>query len=97
MGLHQHLHPDELQRLLLLVCVFDMIFFSYYLFTYEIKEQNTISDSLFSRVEYAITLSITLTIRMLGVALYLARYRNSREVCWIIQGFTGISLTLLGW
>jgi hypothetical protein len=97
MGLHQHLHPDELQRLLLLVCVFDMFFFSYYLFMYEIKEQNTISDSLFSRVEYAITLSITLAIRLLGVALYLARYRNSREVCMIIQGFTGISLTLLGW
>ena len=75
MGLEAHLHPDGLQYLLLGVCVFDMIFFSYYLFAFELQEKQTISDSLFTRVEYAAVLSITLTIRQTGAVMFFLRYR----------------------
>ena len=97
MGLEQHLHPDGLQYLLVGVCVFDMIFFSYYLFAYELLEQSTISDSLFTRVEYAAVLSITLTIRLTGAVMYFVRYRFQDTCGWLVTGFVGVSLTFFGW
>ncbi len=95
-GLNRHLYPDGLQFALLAVCLFDLIFFSYYLFTYEIASQNTISDSLFQHVEYLIILSVTLAIRSLGVALYLMRYRNE-GTDWVMAGFAGLFVALFGW
>lgn len=97
MGLEQHLHPDGLQYLLVGVCVFDMIFFSYYLFAYELQEQSTISDSLFTRVEYAAVLSITLTIRLTGAVMYFVRYRFQDTCGWLVTGFIGVFLTFFGW
>ena len=96
MGQSAHLCPDALQLALLAVCLFDLIFFSYFLFTYELSWQNTISDSLFEHGDYATILSITLTVRLLGVGLYFLRYRNEAQG-WIITGYTGIFLTLFGW
>lgn len=95
-GIYKHLYQDWLQLFLLAVCLFDLIFFSYYLFTYELAKQNTISDSLFEHQEYTIVLSITLAIRSTGVALYLLRYRNEANG-WVIAGFAGITVTLFGW
>jgi hypothetical protein len=95
-GAYKFLYPDRLQLFLIGVCLFDLIFFSYYLFTYEIARQNTISDSLFEHVEYAVILTVTLSVRCLGVVLYLCRFRNEAP-CWIIVGFTGVFVTLLGW
>ena len=97
MGLEAHLHPDGLQYLLLGVCVFDMIFFSYYLFAFELQEKQTISDSLFTRVEYAAVLSITLTIRLTGAAMFYVRYRFQKDRTWLVVGFVGIVLTFIGW
>ena len=95
-GIHRHLYPDGLQFFLLGVCLFDLVFFSYYLFTYELASQNTISDSLFQHVEYTIILSITLAIRSLGTALYLMRYRNE-QTGWVMAGFAGLFVALFGW
>jgi len=95
-GIHKHLYQDWLQLFLLAVCLFDLIFFSYYLFTYELAAQNTISDSLFQHVEYLVVLSVTLAIRSLGVCLYLMRYRNEASD-WVITGFAGLFVALLGW
>ena len=95
-GLNKHLYPDSLQLFLLAVCLFDLVFFSFYLFTYELAKQNTISDSLFQHPEYVIVLSITLAIRSLGVCLYLMRFRNENSG-WVITGFVGLFVTLSGW
>ncbi len=73
MGIYQHLHQDWLQLLLIGICMFDLIFFSYYLFSYELEQQNTISDSLFSHPGYATVLTFTLISRLLGAGLYLFR------------------------
>ncbi len=93
-------HPaeslDKLQLVLLAICIFDIIFFSYYLFTYEISEQHTISDSLFISVEYVTILSFTLTCRMLGALFFLTQYRYERWD-WTAAGYIGVFLTLLGW
>lgn len=95
-GLNKHLYPDGLQLFLLAVCLFDLVFFSFYLFTYELARQNTISDSLFQHPEYVIILSVTLAIRSLGVCLYLMRFRNENSG-WVITGFVGLFTTLFGW
>ena len=95
-GQTNHQCPDTLQLVLLAVCVFDLIFFSYYLFTYELAWQNTISDSLFEHGDYATILSVTLTVRMLGVGLYFLRYRNEAWG-WLVAGYSGMFLTLFGW
>ena len=96
MGLFQHLHPDGLQWAFLGVCVFDMVFVTYYLFAFDLRDQHTISDSLFSHADYASILSVTLTTRLLAVALFLLRYRNEAW-SWMVQGYSGIFLTGLGW
>jgi len=97
MGQPYHtMYLDNLQLLLLAICIFDMIFFSYYLFVYEISEQHTISDTLFSNVEYVTILSITLTCRMLGAVFFLTQYRYERWG-WMVAGYIGVFLTLLGW
>lgn len=87
---------DWLQLVLLGVCVGDLIFFTYYLFAYEVARRNTISDSLFEHGAYTVILTTTLSIRMLGVVLYLYRYRNENSP-WVIAGFFGVFITLAGW
>ena len=96
MGQLQHLHPDGLQWIFLGVCLFDMVFFTYYLFAYDLQDQHTISDSLFSHADYASILSITLTTRLLAVALFLLRYKHEAWG-WMVQGYSGVFLTALGW
>lgn len=95
-GIYKNLYQDWLQLFLLAVCLFDLVFFSYYLFTYELAAQNTISDSLFQHAEYLIILTVTLSVRSLGVCLYLMRYRNEASG-WVIAGFAGLFVTLFGW
>lgn len=87
---------DGMQLFLLAVCVFDIIFFSYYLFTYELSNRNTISDTLFTHVEYVTILSITLTCRMLGAVFFLTQYRYEKW-SWMVAGYIGVFLTLMGW
>jgi hypothetical protein len=93
---YQYVHIDGLQLFLVGVCGVDMIFFTCFLFAYELDKQNTISDSLFDRPDYLIVLSIALSLRLLGVAFFHLRYRNS-STAWVIAGFCGLFLTLFGW
>ncbi len=95
-GQNKHLYPDELQLAVLAVCVFDLAFFTYYLFAYELSTQNTISDTLRQDGWYLTVLSVSLSIRMLGVCLYFLRYRFEGWG-WIVTGYTGVFFTLLGW
>jgi hypothetical protein len=87
---------DWMQLVLLAICVFDMVFFSYYLFTYELDMQNTISDTLFIRIEYVTVLTITLACRMLGAYFFLTQYRFLHRA-WMVAGYVGIFLTMAGW
>jgi len=91
--------PDTLQLFLLGVCLFDLGFFSFYLFTHELQWQNTISDTLFDHPEYAAILTSSLAVRMLGIALYLSRFRyeGGPVYGWLIAGFLGVFFTLFGW
>ena len=93
---YKYVHLDGSQLFFVGVCGFDIIFFTYYLLSYELDKQNTISDSLFTRPDYAIVLSIALFFRLLGVGLYLYRYQNLR-VHWVMVGYLGIFLTAAGW
>lgn len=87
---------DNVQKFLLALCLFDLIFFCYYLFHYEIDKQNTISDTLMSVPQYAIILTILLATRALGGVLFLVRFRNQYP-SWEIAGFCGIFTALGGW
>jgi hypothetical protein len=89
-------YPDKLQVGLLLICLLDLVFFSYYLFVYALPRQHTISDSLFEFVEYRAMLSVTLGFRCAGVALFLLRYKDEAPG-WLTLGTLGIFVTLLGW
>lgn len=96
---NHHHHPidlDGLQLFFLVVCAFDLGFFLYYMFAYELDSQSMISDTLFSTQEYAIVLTITLSLRMLGGVMFLYRYRDVFPV-WEYAGFIGIFITLVGW
>jgi hypothetical protein len=87
---------DWLQRVFLGVGVFDLIFFSYYLFTFELSAENMITDTLFSRGEYAAVLTVTLAVRLLGGVLFLMRYMHEYS-CWMFLGVIGECMTLMGW
>ena len=91
-----HLYPDKLQLFLLCVCVFDLIFFSCYLFIYELNSKSMISDTLFTTPAYAIVLTCTLFTRLLGAALFLYRY-STVDTTWVITGFCGVFVTMFGW
>lgn len=96
---HHHHHaqaPDGLQLFFLAVCAFDLGFFLFYMFVYELDSQSMISDTLFSTPEYAIVLTMTLALRMLGGVMFLYRYRDVFPV-WEYAGFIGIFITLFGW
>ena len=94
---HTHTHEmDWLQLFFLWVCALDLGFFLFYMFMYELNSQSMISDTLFSTPEYAIILTVTLALRMLGAVLFLYRYRNIFPV-WEYIGFVGVFITLLGW
>lgn len=85
-----------MQIALLLLCAVDLGFFTYYMIAYDIGGRNTISDSLFTKPEYAVVLSCTLAARLLGVVLYFFRYRTA-SCAWIVPGCIGVSLALFGW
>ena len=87
---------DVLQWVFVVVSVFDLIFFSYYLFVFEMNEQSMISDTLFTRGEYATVLTVTLAARLLGGVLFLMRYMRDRP-WWTTMGIMGECLTLMGW
>ncbi len=57
-------HPDTFQAVLLVLCVFDLTFFCYYLFNYELDRQHTISDTLFGDGEYRAVLTCLLACRL---------------------------------
>lgn len=80
----------------LLLCLGELIFFLYYLFAFEIDSQSTISDTLFSTPEYAVSLTLTLSLRLLGVVMFLCQYNNLFPN-WEHAGFFGVFVTLLGW
>jgi hypothetical protein len=102
--MHRHHHPhahtphelDGLQLFFLAVCAFDLGFFLFYMFVYELDTQSMISDTLFSTPEYAIILTMTLALRMLGGVMFLFRYKDVFPV-WEYTGFVGIFITLFGW
>lgn len=85
-----------MQITLLLLCAVDLVFFIYYMIAFNLASKNTISDSLFTRPEYAIVLTITLCARLLGVTFYFIRYRNS-SCGWIVPGIMGVVLAISGW
>ena len=87
---------DSMQRFLLLLCLFDLAFFCYYLFYFEIDKQDTISDTLLAVPHYAIILTTLLAMRALGGVLFLIRFRNQHPR-WEIAGFCGICMALAGW
>ena len=87
---------DWAQGFLVAVCLFELIFFLVYMFSYNMQHENTISDSLFNRPEYAIVLTICLSLRGLGVTLFLLRYRYS-ESMWTTIGWVGLTVSLFGW
>lgn len=98
---HQHKHhlhtaPDYHQLFFLGVCLFDLGFFLFYLFAYELDTQSMISDTLFTTPEYAIVLSITLGIRLLGAAMFIYRFRDVYPM-WEYIGYIGICITAFGW
>lgn len=95
-GPPKELYLDKPQLALLTLCVGDMVFFTYYFFAYQIPAQNTISDSLFDHGVYAALLSVFLALRLLGVVLYLLRYRYENTP-WVVAGFVGVCVTLFGW
>lgn len=88
--------PDLLQLIFVGVGVFDLVFFSYYLFVYAIEDQSMISDTLFSRGEYATILTVTLAARLLGGVLFLMRYMSDKP-WWTTLGLGGECLALMGW
>lgn len=90
------LEADILQWIFVGVSVFDLVFFSYYLFVFEIEEQSMISDTLFSRGEYATILTVTLAARLLGGVLFLMRYMSEKP-WWTAMGLGAECLTLMGW
>jgi hypothetical protein len=95
-GPPKHLYQDNLQLVLLALCVGDMAFFTYYFIAHQIPNQNTISDSLFDHGAYAVLLSVFLALRLLGVVLYLLRFRNENTP-WVVAGFIGVCVTFVGW
>jgi hypothetical protein len=95
MGLSQHIHPDKMQMALLLLCALDLGFFMYYMIALNLGARNTISESLFTRPEYASFLTCTLFSRILGVVFYFVRYR--KQCAWVVPGYIGIALTFAGW
>lgn len=100
MHTHHHHHYqceiDGLQLFFLTVCAFELGFFMFYMFMYEMAPQSTISDTLFSTPEYAIILTLSLCLRMLGGVMFLFRYRNVFPM-WEYAGFVGIFIALFGW
>lgn len=88
--------PDGPQLILLALCVFDLTFFCYYLFNYELDGQHTISDSLFGDGGYRVMLTCLLAARMTGVWLFLLRFKT-KNMPWEVTGYAGILLTLFGW
>lgn len=94
----KYLYPDKLQIALQALCVVELVYFSFYLFTYELQEQHTISDSLFTNPSYAVVLSVTLSFRMLGVVFFLYQYRHEPSAQkWWALGYVAVFLTLFGW
>jgi heme/copper-type cytochrome/quinol oxidase subunit 2 len=87
---------DAWQVVFLLVGLFDLVFFMSYLFLYAIKEQNTISDTLFSRGEYAVVLTVTLSIRLLCGVIFLTRYIH-RHPTLMTLGICMEGVALIGW
>ena len=95
MGLGQHIHPDRMQMALLMLCALDLGFFTYYMIAHNLEVRNAISDSRFTRPEYASVLSCTLAARVLGVVFYFVRQR--KHCAWIVPGYVGIALAFSGW
>lgn len=87
---------DTPQTVLMLLCAFDAGFFCYYLFTYSIHTQSTISETLFTRPEYTTVLSVMLGARLTGGLLFLLRFRYKWGQAEIV-GLVGILLTIIGW
>jgi hypothetical protein len=89
-------HPDSMQKVLLALSVFDLFFFSYYLFNFEIARQSTISDTLFTDSGYKVVLTVLLACRLLGGAFFLYRFRF-KHCLWEWTGILGILVSFGGW
>ena len=87
---------DRMQKSILALCLFELVFFCYYLFRFELGKQSTISDTLFTMPEYTVVLILLLAIRMTCGALFVYRFRY-KHAGWEITGYIGVSLALLGW
>jgi hypothetical protein len=96
MSKHSHDQLDNLQLFFLGVCTFDLIFFVCYMLLYEVDSQSMISDTLFTTPEYAVVLTFTLAVRLLGASMFLYRYRYIFPF-WEIVGYVGVLLAMFGW
>lgn len=89
-------HPDGMQKTLLVLSAIDLFFFSYYLLNFEMTRESTISDTLFTDTGYKVVLSVFLSLRLLGGALFLYRFRFKHWL-WECLGYIGIIAALGGW
>ncbi len=89
-------HTDGKQKFLLALSLFDLIFFCYYLFRFEIARQSTISDTLFAMQEYRVVLTVLLALRLTGGWMFLYRFRDKHHL-WEMAGYLGLILALVGW
>jgi hypothetical protein len=89
-------HPDSMQKVLLALSAFDLFFFSYYLFNFEIERESTISDTLFTDTGYQVVLTVLLACRLLGGAFFLYRFRF-KHCLWEWVGILGILVSFGGW
>jgi hypothetical protein len=96
MSKHAHGHLDALQLFFIGVCMFDLIFFVCYMLLYEVDSQSMISDTLFATPEYAVVLTFTLAVRLLGACMFLFRYRFVFPF-WEVMGYVGVILAMFGW
>jgi hypothetical protein len=87
---------EPLQPILLGICLGELVFFVYYMFTFEFQKQSTISDTLFTTPAYAVVLSVALATRLLGGAFYLWRFKFEHQG-WEIAGYIGIVTALFSW
>ena len=88
--------PDNLQKGLLAICLFDLSFFSYYLFNFEMIKQSTISDTIFTDTGYKVVLTFLLASRLLGGGLFLLRFRFKHRL-WEWAGYAGMAAAFGGW
>ena len=87
---------DGAQTGVLGLCMVDAGFFLYYLLRFEVPDQSTISDSLFSDQGYMVIMAVLLAMRLAFGALFLQRFRQCWGA-WESLGIAGMCVTFGAW